>query len=170
MRDRDLADAAMGPDRTLLGMSLPGATRLAGVLFWVVFPVLSAVSILLGTRSLAAHLGERYDTPPGTFTVTTKSCHDQLCTVSGDFDGADPIYSRYQIAGDPRWKIGDTRPAFLDVGSSEVRAHQEYWNPSTSLFAVTGGGVYLIVVGWIGLGSIANRAVPPAELTAAARQ
>jgi hypothetical protein len=130
-------------------MSLPGTRRVAGWLFWIVFPAISIAAIALAVIGLSDHLGQHYAAVPGKFTVTTRGCHEHVCSVTGTFVGNDGVLVAADVPGDPRWNSGESHQAFYDIGSGEVRAKVERWDPSTSVLSIAGGTTYLAVVGWL---------------------
>ena len=84
-------------------MSFPGARRVAGWLFWVVFPLLCLAAVALSVSNIASHIGKKPDGIRGTFVVTPRSCNQGICSFGGLFTSDDGTIKNLPLLGDPRW-------------------------------------------------------------------
>jgi hypothetical protein len=131
----------------LVPMSFPGARRIAGWLFWVVFPVLSLAALSFAIVGIVAHVGSSPAGIHGDF-VGGRHCSHGVCLVSGTFTSDDGKVVVRSLIGDPRWKVGEDHAVIYDGKSAEV-AGISHWDPTTSVLAAVGSGTYLGVVGYL---------------------
>jgi|GEM_PF-5298280 len=136
----------------LVPMSFPGARRVAGWLFWVVFPLLSLAAVALAVHNVTDHLGDRPTGIRGTFVVSPRSCGQGICSFGGLFSSDDGSIKDLPLLGDPRWHSRDVHHVVYDPRSVEVTALPGHWDATPSVLAALGG------LGYLGLvGSVARR-------------
>ena len=116
-------------------MSFPGARRVAGWLFWVVFPLLCLAAITLAVSNVAGHVGKKPDGIRGTFVVTPRSCNQGICSFGGLFTSDDGTIKNLPLLGDPRWQSADVHHVTYDPRSVEVTALPGHWDPTASVVA-----------------------------------
>jgi hypothetical protein len=133
----------------LVAMSFPGARRVAGWLFWLVFPVLCLAAITLAVSNVASHIGKKPDGIRGTFVVTPRSCNQGICSFGGLFSSDDGTIKNLPLLGDPRWKSADVHHVTYDPRSVEVTALPGHWDPTGSVVAGFGALTYLGVLGYL---------------------
>jgi hypothetical protein len=131
----------------LVAMSFPGARRIAGWLFWVVFPLLCVVAITLSVSAIAQHAGSEPSGIRGTY-VANRTCLRSICLVGGTFVSDDGTVRVTSLLGDPRWATGTTHRVVYDGTSAEVIAIGQ-WDPTPSVLAAAGALTYLGVVGYL---------------------
>lgn len=129
-------------------MSFPGARRVAGLLFWVVFPVLCVASIVFVITAFVGHAGQRPDGIKGTLLVTGRTCSKKICSVGGTFTSDDGTLVRQQLLADPRWHAGESHRVVYDGKSAVVIALPAYWDSTTVMVAGLGALTYLGAVGY----------------------
>jgi hypothetical protein len=127
-------------------MSFPGARRVAGWLFWVVFPLLCLAAIAMSSLNLGHHIGKKPDGIRGTFVVTPRSCNQGICSFGGLFTSDDGSIKSLPLLGDPRWHSSDIHHVTYDPKSVEVTALPGHWDPTASVIAGLGALSYLGVV------------------------
>jgi hypothetical protein len=131
----------------LVAMSFPGARRIAGWLFWVVFPVLSLASLVFAIIAIASHIGQRQAGIRGDF-VASRTCSRGVCTVGGSFTSDDGTVKGLRLLGDSRWHTGEQHRVVYDRKSYEVTALPGHWDPTTRVIAGVGALAYLGTVGY----------------------
>ncbi len=151
--DGQLAEAS----GELVAMSFPGARRIAGWLFWVVFPALCLAAVTVAVLNIAGHVGDRPAGIRGTFVVTPRSCVQGICSFGGSFSSDDGTIRNLQLLGDPRWHSEDVHRVVFDPRSVEVAALPGHWDPTPSVIAALGAVTYLGVVGSFLRGSRRHR-------------
>jgi hypothetical protein len=132
----------------LIPMSFPGARRVAGLLFWVVFPVVCVASIVFVIIAFVGHASQRPDGIKGTLLVTGRTCSKNICSVGGTFTSDDGSLVRQQLLADPRWHAGESHRVVYDGKSAVVIALPAYWDSTTILVAGLGALTYLGAVGY----------------------
>jgi hypothetical protein len=152
------ANLFAGASDELVPMSLPGARRAAGWLFWVVFPVLSVAALSFAVIAIVSHLGSSPSGIPGNF-VGGRHCSHGVCLVSGTFTSDDGKLVVRSLIGDPRWKVGEQHPVIYDGKSAEV-AGITHWDPTTSVLAGIGAITYLGILGYLARLSLSPRSEP----------
>jgi hypothetical protein len=153
----------------LVAMSFPGARRVAGWLFWVVFPALCLAAIAIAAGNLGDHIGKKPDGIRGTFVVTPRSCNQGICSFGGLFSSDDGTIKNLPLLGDPRWKTADVHHVTFDPRSVEVTALPAHWNPTGSVVAAVGALTYLGVLGYLLAEGRRARRHPDRAAPAAAR-
>jgi hypothetical protein len=133
----------------LVAMSFPGARRVAGWLFWIVFPTLCLAAIAISSSNIASHVGKKPDGLRGTFVVTPRSCYRGICSFGGLFTSDDGTIKNLPLLGDPRWKSADVHHVTYDRRSVEVTALPGHWDPTGSVVAAFGALTYLGVLGYL---------------------
>ncbi len=134
----------------LVAMSFPGARRVAGWLFWLVFPLVCLVSLYLSISAIAHHIGSQPSGIRGTY-VAESSCSRGICLVGGTFVSDDGKVKVTSLLGDPRWTNGTSHKVVYDGTSAEVVGLGS-WDPTPSVIAGVGATAYLILVGYLYLG------------------
>lgn len=153
----------------LVAMSFPGARRIAGWLFWVVFPLLCLAAITMSVLNISHHIGKKPDGIRGTFVVTPRSCTQGICSFGGLFSSDDGRIKNLPLLGDPRWHTADVHHVTYDPKSVEVTALPGHWDPTASVIAGIGALTYLGVIGYFaGQGRLARRAAAPPRPRSAA--
>ena len=127
-------------------MSFPGARRVAGWLFWVVFPLLCLVALWFAISGIIGHIGNQPAGVRGNY-VANRSCSHGICLVGGTFVSDDGKLRVTSLLGDPRWPDGSEHRVVYDGKSVEVLAIST-WDPTTSVIAGVGALTYLGVVGF----------------------
>ncbi|MGI8666465.1 MAG: hypothetical protein ACR2N4_10600 [Jatrophihabitans sp.] len=155
----------------LVAMSFPGARRVAGWLFWVVFPLVCLAALTLSAHNVISHLGTKPAGIRGTFVVTPKSCNQGICSFGGLFSSDDGTIKNLPLLGNPSWHTADVHHVRYDPHSVDVTALPGHWDPTGSVLAAIGALTYLGVVGsFTGLGRTARRpgraGSPPTARTA----
>ena len=112
----------------LVAMSFPGARRIAGWLFWVVFPLLCIVAIQTSVSNVADHLGNKPTGIRGSFVVQPRSCSQGFCSFGGLFTSDDHTIKNLPLLGDPRWHTADVLRVTYDPRSVEVTALPGHWD------------------------------------------
>jgi hypothetical protein len=141
----------------LVPMSFPGARRVAGWLFWVVFPALCLAAIAMAVFNIVAHVGDRPTGIRGSFVVSPRTCGQGICSFGGLFTSDDGSIKNLPLLGDPRWHSRDVHHVAYDPGSVEVTALPGHWDPTPSVIAALGGVTYLGLVGSLVRGSRRDR-------------
>jgi hypothetical protein len=131
----------------LVPMSFPGARRVAGWLFWVVFPALCLAAIAMAVFNIVGHIGDRPTGIRGSFVVSPRTCGQGICSFGGLFSSDDGSITNLPLLGDPRWHSQDVHHVVYDPGSVEVTALPGHWDPTPSAIAALGGVTYLVLVG-----------------------
>jgi hypothetical protein len=139
----------------LVAMSFPGARRVAGWLFWVVFPLLCVLALWFSVSGIVGHLGNQPDGVKGNY-VAERACSRGICLVGGTFISDDKTLKVTSLLGDPRWADGSEHRVVYDGKSAEVLALSA-WDPTTSAIAGLGAVTYLAVVGWLARAVRRNR-------------
>jgi len=134
----------------LVAMSFPGARRIAGWLFWVVFPLLCVGAVYTSANNVAHHLGKKPTGIRGTFVVQPRSCSQGFCSFGGLFTSDDHTIRNLPLLGDPRWHTADVHRVIFDPKSVEVSALPGRWDPTASVVAALGALTYLVVIGDLG--------------------
>jgi hypothetical protein len=132
----------------LVAMSFPGARRIAGWLFWVVFPLLCIVAIQTSVSNVADHLGKKPTGIRGSFVVQPRSCSQGFCSFGGLFTSDDHTIKNLPLLGDPRWHTADVLRVTYDPRSVEVTALPGHWDPTPSVMAAIGALTYLVLLGY----------------------
>lgn len=141
----------------LVAMSFPGAWRIAGWLFWVIFPLLCVAAIAMAVLNISHHIGHKPDGIRGTFVVAPRSCTQGICSFGGSFTSDDGTIRNLPLLGDPRWHPQDVHRVSYDRNSVEVTALPGHWDPTGSVVAAFGAVTYLGVVGCLVLGARRDR-------------
>ena len=131
----------------LVPMSFPGARRVAGWLFWVLFPVLCLAAITLSVHNIADHIGDRPTGVRGTFVVSPRTCVQGICSFGGLFTSDDGSITDLPLLGDPRWHSRDVHHVVHNPSSVEVTALPGHWDATPSVLAALGALAYLGLVG-----------------------
>ncbi|HEU5270020.1 MAG TPA: hypothetical protein VFU36_08855, partial [Jatrophihabitans sp.] len=116
----------------LVAMSFPGARRIAGWLFWVVFPLLCIGAIHASVTKVVHHLGNKPVGIRGTFVVQPRSCNQGFCSFGGLFTSDDRTIRSLPLLGDPRWHTAEVHKVTYDPRSVEVTPLPGHWNPTPS--------------------------------------
>jgi len=132
----------------LVAMSFPGARRIAGWLFWVVFPLLCIGAIHASVTKVVHHLGNKPVGIRGTFVVQPRSCSQGFCSFGGLFTSDDGTIKNLPLLGDPRWHTAEVHKVTYDPRSVEVTPLPGRWNPTPSVMAVFGALTYLVAIGY----------------------
>jgi hypothetical protein len=149
----DAAAASPGASRLaeesgeLVAMSFPGARRVAGWLFWVIFPLLCVGAIYTSVNNVAHHIGKKPAGIRGSFVVQPRSCSQGFCSFGGLFTSDDHTIRNLPLLGDPRWHTDEVHKVTYDPKSVEVNALPGHWDPTASVVATLGALTYLIVLG-----------------------
>jgi hypothetical protein len=130
----------------LVAMSFPGARRIAGWLFWVVFPVVCIGALIVAANGIISHLGNRPDGIRGTY-IANRTCSRGICLVGGTFVSDDQRITVTSLLGDPRWPTGTSHKVVYDGTSAEVIGLGQ-WDATPSVLAAVGALTYLSVVGY----------------------
>jgi hypothetical protein len=141
----------------LVAMSFPGARRVAGWLFWVVFPALCLAALALAVLNIAGHIGDHPTGIRGTFIVSPRSCVQGICSFGGTFTSDDGTIKNLPLLGDPRWHSQDVHQVMFDPNSVEVTALPGHWDPTPSVIAALGSVTYLGLVGSLVRGARRDR-------------
>jgi len=129
-------------------MSFPGARRIAGWLFWVIFPLLCIGAIYLSAENFAHHVGKKPSGIRGEFVVQPRSCDQGFCSFGGLFSSDDGKIHNLPLLGDPRWQSGQVHQVTYDPTTVEVTALPGHWDPTASVVATLGALTYLGAVGF----------------------
>ncbi len=132
----------------LVAMSFPGARRVAGWLFWVIFPLLCIATIHASVSNAVHHLGNKPVGVRGTFVVQPRSCSQGFCSFGGLFTSDDHTIRNLPLLGDPRWHTAEVHRVTYDPRSVEVTALPGHWDPTPSVMAAFGALTYLVVIGY----------------------
>jgi len=130
----------------LVAMSFPGARRVAGWLFWVVFPALCLAALFLSASGIIQHVGNEPSGIHGIYTAH-RSCSRGICLVGGTFLSDDGKTRVNSLLGDPRWPDGTVHRVVYDGTGAEVVGIGQ-WDPTPSVMAGLGALSYLGVVGY----------------------
>lgn len=133
----------------LVAMSFPGARRVAGWLFWVVFPLLCVLAVYTSASNVAHHIGRKPAGIRGTFVVQPRTCTQGICSFGGLFTSDDRSIENLPLLGDPRWRADEVHQVTYDPKSVEVAALPGHWNPTPSVIAAIGAAGYLAIVGYL---------------------
>ena len=129
-------------------MSFPGARRVAGWLFWVIFPLLCIAAIHTSVTNVVHHLGNKPVGIRGTFVVQPRSCSQGFCSFGGLFTSDDHTIRNLPLLGDPRWHPAEVHRVTYDPRSVEAIALPGHWDPTPSVMAAFGALTYLVVIGY----------------------
>lgn len=151
----------------LVAMSFPGVRRVAGWLFWVVFPLLCMAAIAMSVSNIANHIGKKPDGIRGSFVATPRSCNQGICSFGGLFTSDDGKLKNIALLGDPRWKPGQVLQVTYDPTSVEVTPLPGHWDPTASVVAAIGAVTYLSVIGYFISQGVRERKNRPSRLRAA---
>jgi hypothetical protein len=132
----------------LVAMSFPGARRVAGWLFWVIFPLLCLAAIHTSVTNVVHHLGNKPVGIRGTFVVQPRSCSQGFCSFGGLFSSDDHTIRNLPLLGDPRWHPAEVHRVTYDPRSVEAIALPGHWDPTPSVMAAFGALTYLVVIGY----------------------
>ncbi|HEX8081866.1 MAG TPA: hypothetical protein VF557_16765 [Jatrophihabitans sp.] len=141
----------------LVAMSFPGARRIAGWLFWVVFPALCLAALALVAFNIATHIGDRPTGIRGSFVVSPRTCAQGICSFGGLFTSDDGTIKNLPLLGDPRWHSETVHQVVHDPSSVEVTALPGHWDPTPSVIAGLGAVTYLGLVGSLVRGARRDR-------------
>lgn len=130
----------------LVAMSFPGARRIAGWLFWVVFPAFAIVSLVSVATAFATHVGRQPDGVRGTF-VVARTCNRAVCVVGGQFTSDDRTVRNESLLGDSRWKNGEVHEVVWNRRSVQVTSLGT-WDPTVTVLAGLAAVSYLAAVAW----------------------
>jgi hypothetical protein len=130
----------------LVAMSFPGARRVAGWLFWVVFPLLCLGALALAVLAIVDHVGNQPKGTRGTY-VANRTCARGICLVGGTFTSDDGRIKVNSLLGDPRWATGTEHQVFYDGTGVEVVGVVQ-WDPTPSVLAGVGAVTYLGMVAY----------------------
>ena len=130
----------------LVAMSFPGARRIAGWLFWVVFPIVCTAALAIAVNGIIGHLGNHPDGIRGTY-IANRTCSRGICLVGGTFVSDDKRLTVTSLLGDPRWATGTVHKVVYDGTSAEVIGLGQ-WDATPSVLAAIGALTYLGVVGY----------------------
>jgi hypothetical protein len=144
-RQAELAEAS----GQLVAMSFPGARRVAGWLFWVVFPLLCVAAIAQAALNISHHIGKKPDGVLGTFVVAPRSCNNGICSFGGEFTSDDGTIKNLPLLGDPRWQAQDVHRVTWNRDQVDVTALPAHWDPTASVVAVVGAVTYLGLAGYL---------------------
>jgi hypothetical protein len=150
----------------LVAMSFPGARRIAGWLFWVVFPIVCIGALVIAVNGIVGHLNNHPDGIRGTY-VANRTCSRGICLVGGTFVSDDKRITVTSLLGDPRWATGTTHKVIYDGTSAEVIGLGQ-WDGTPSVLAAIGALTYLGVVGYFLRAVRRERRHPPDPIPAAA--
>lgn len=148
----------------LVAMSFPGARRVAGWLFWVVFPLLCLATVVFAAVSIGSHIGRRPEGVSGTY-LANRTCVHGICLISGTFVSDDGRLKVESLLGDPRWKPGQLHHVLYDSKNVEVIAQPGHWDPTPYAVAAAGALTYLGVVGRLAVTGRRERAAPTGRPT-----
>jgi hypothetical protein len=132
----------------LVAMSFPGARRIAGWLFWLVFPLLCIATLQTSVTSMVHHLGNKPVGIRGSFVVQPRSCSQGFCSFGGLFSSDDGTIKNLPLLGDPRWRTAEVHKVTYDPRSVEVSALPGHWNPTPTVMAIIGALAYLGTIGY----------------------
>jgi len=130
----------------LVAMSFPGARKIAGWLFWVVFPAFAAASLVFVTTAFATHIGHQPDGIRGSF-VVSRSCSRGVCIVGGEFTSDDKSVKNESLLGDWSWHSGEVREVVWNRRSVEVTPIGS-WDPTMTVIPGVAAVSYLAAVAW----------------------
>jgi hypothetical protein len=133
----------------LVPMSFPGARRVAGWLFWVLFPLLCVATVYTSVNNIAHHIGRKPPGIRGTFVVQPRLCNQGICSFGGLFTSDDGRIKNLQLLGDPRWHTDEIHRVTYDPKSVEVIGLPGHWDPTASVIAAIGALGYLLLVGYL---------------------
>jgi hypothetical protein len=142
----------------LVAMSFPGARRIAGWLFWVVFPLLCVWATILGISSIANHVGTHPPGIAGTFSAQ-RSCSHGICSVTGTFVANEGGIAIGALRGDPTWLDGSVHAVYYYPRKHEIIA-TDNWDATPAILAITGSMIYLVAVLVLGVRAVRQRRVP----------
>jgi hypothetical protein len=133
---------------TLDPVAHPVRARVAGLLFWIVLPVLAIVAVVSASLTFAHRIDRQPVGTAGTFVATLRSCDGNVCQIAGTFTSDDQTLVVRGVLGDYRWKIGERHRVVLNP-SSEVIALPASWSPVATV--VGGSAAALFLIGWLAL-------------------
>ncbi|UQX87728.1 hypothetical protein M6D93_15680 [Jatrophihabitans telluris] len=151
----------------LVAMSFPGVRRVAGWLFWVIFPVATLAALISAILTVVQHVGTEPPGIQGTY-VANRSCARGICLVGGTFISADHGLTVTSLLGDPRWESGSSHKVIYDGSSAEVIDYPN-WDPTPTVLAGVGALTYLGVAGYFLVAARRTRNRDPAPRSATVR-
>ena len=141
------AEPAASPrsPRSELGDRLP---VVAGVLFWVVVPLVCLAAFGLGVDRFVSHFNSHPAGVSGTFLVTTHNCQQQLCVTGGTFTSDDGAIVEPDLLGVYRWTIGTKHHVYYSADAAGVIPLPARWDPSAAVLAIVGASTLFGVWAW----------------------
>jgi hypothetical protein len=128
-------------------------SRLVGVLFWIVLPVLAGYFLLHAIDGYHANAHRKPSGLTGTFLVTNRSCFGNVCQTAGTFVSDDGTFRENNVLGDYRWRVGE-RHHIVYKRDSPTLSLAPRWNPTATVVGATGGVILLalwatFLIGWL---------------------
>lgn len=139
-------------------------SRMFGLAFWVVLPLIALTAVGHGVQDYRTHAHRRPPGISGTFLVTNRSCFGNVCQSAGTFTSDDRTLREPNLLGDYRWNVGERHRAAYkpDTGIISLAAR---FDPTPDVLGTAGGLLYLMLWGYFLLNWARNlrRRPRPAE-------
>ena len=145
-----------------------GRARLAGLLFWLVLPVVAVIVVISASMTFAQRVDARPQGAKGTYVAQIRSCEGNVCQVAGTFTSDDGFYVVRSVLGDYRWKVGQKHRVVLNP-QSEIIALPAQWNPVATVVGGAGGLVFLVLWSGFLIAAVRSRRRAPAAESPADR-
>jgi hypothetical protein len=149
----------MAGGATLDPVAHDGRSRLVGLIFWVVLPVVALVAVIAASVTFSHRVNEQPQGTKGTYVAQIRSCQGNVCQVAGTFTSDDDLYTVRSVLGDYRWKVGEKHRVVLNP-QSEIIALPAQWNPVATVVGGAGGLIFLVVWGGFVVSGIRSRRGP----------
>lgn len=117
-------------------------SRMFGLAFWVVLPLIAVVTVVQAVQDYSAHVNRRPPGTSGTFLVTNRTCFGNVCQTAGTFVSDDGTLTEPNLLGDYRWKVGGRYRTAYQAGTGII-ALAARWDPTGDVLGIAGGSVFL---------------------------
>jgi hypothetical protein len=79
-----------------------GRSRLAGLLFWVVLPVVAVIVVISASTTFAERVNAQPQGTAGTYVAEIRSCQGNVCQIAGTFTSNSGYIVVHSVLGDYR--------------------------------------------------------------------
>lgn len=131
-------------------------SRLAGLLFWIVLPILAVVAVVVASVDFSHRINAQPLGTTGTYVAQIRSCQGNVCQIAGTFTSDDNHLVVRNVLGDYRWKVGEKHPVVLNT-QSEIISPAARWNPVATVVGGAAAVIYLSVWAWFAGSAIRRR-------------
>lgn len=140
-------------------------SRMVGIAFWVVLPVIAVVMVIRAMHDYNHQAHRRPAGLTGTFVVTNRSCFGNVCQSAGTFTSDDGTFREANLLGDYRWNVGERHHTAYKPDTGII-ALPATWNPTATVLGASGGLLFLALWAYFLLAWLVRRRAPAAPATA----